>query len=163
MQPEGLWPNFYRGQCCYRQHRYREAVLSFSVCIGASPRVPAYWFNRALSCAALGDVEQAVRDYKTAFQLDPSLSAAALNCGILHYEAGRYPEAETDLRGALKAGADPAAVHFNLALVFRATHNLAAALESVAQALRHNPRSVEAITLQKTLQAERQRENLLRR
>jgi serine/threonine protein kinase len=163
MQPEGLWPNFYRGQCCYRQHRYREAVLSFSVCIGASPRVPACWFNRALSCAALGDVEQSVRDYQTAFRLDPSLAVAALNSGILHYEAGRYAAAETDLRSALKAGADPATVCFNLALVYRATHNRSAALESVAQALRHNPRSVEAITLQKTLQAERQRENLLPR
>ena len=163
MQPEGLWPNFYRGQCCYRQHRYREAVLSFSVCIGASPRVPACWFNRALSCAALGDVEQAVRDYQTAFRLDPSLAAAALNCGILHYEAGRYAAAETDLRSALKAGADPATVCYNLALVYRATHNRSAALESVAQALRHNPRSIEAINLQKTLQAERQRENLLPR
>jgi serine/threonine protein kinase len=163
MQPEGLWPNFYRGQCCYHQQRYREAVLSFSVCIGASPRVPSCWFNRALSCAALGDIEQAVRDYQTAFRLDPSLAVAALNCGILHYEAGRYAAAETDLRSALKAGADPATVCFNLALVFRATHNLSAALESVAQALRHNPRSIEAITLQKTLQAERQRENSLPR
>jgi serine/threonine protein kinase/Tfp pilus assembly protein PilF len=159
-QPEGLWPNFYRGQCCYHQHRYREAVLSFSVCIGASPKVPACWFNRALSCAALGDVEQAVRDYQTAFRLDPSLAVAALNCGILHYQAGRYAKAEKELRSALKAGADPATVCFNLALVFRATHNLSGALESVAQALRHNPRSVEAIALQKTLQAERQREKL---
>jgi serine/threonine protein kinase/Tfp pilus assembly protein PilF len=163
LQPEGLWPNFYRGQCCYRQHRYREAVLSFSVCIGASPRVPACWFNRALSCAALGDVEQAVRDYQTAFRLDPSLDVAALNCGILHYEAGQYDAAETVLRSALKAGANPATVYFNLSLVFRATHNLSAALDSVAQALLHNPRSVEAIALQKTLRAERQRENLIAR
>jgi Flp pilus assembly protein TadD len=163
MQPEGSWPNFYRGLCCYRQHRYREAVLSFSVCIGASPRVPACWFNRALSCAALGDVEQAMRDYQTAFRLDPSLAVAALNCGILHFEAGRYAAAETHLRSALKAGADPATVYFNLALVFRATHNLSAALESIAQALRYNPRRAEAITLQKTLLAERQRENFLLR
>jgi serine/threonine protein kinase/tetratricopeptide (TPR) repeat protein len=160
MQPEGLWPNFYRGQCCYQQHRYREALLSFSVCIGASPQVPACWFNRALCCAALGDGEQAVRDYQTAFRLDPSLAVAALNCGILHFQAGRYAAAEKDLRTALRAGADPAAVYFNLALVFRATRNLSAALESVAQSLRHNPRSAEAITLQKTLQAERKRANL---
>jgi tetratricopeptide (TPR) repeat protein len=163
MQPEGLWPNFYRGQCCYRQHRYREAVLSFSVCIGASPRDPAFWFNRALSCAALGDVEQAMSDYQTAFRLDPSLAAAALNCGILHYEAGRYDLAETQFHSALIAGANPATVHFNLALVFRATRNLSAALESVAQALHYSPRSVEAIALRKSLQAERQRQNLMER
>jgi Flp pilus assembly protein TadD len=125
--------------------------------------VPACWFNRALSCAALGDVEQAVRDYQTAFRLDPALAVAALNCAILHYEAGRYDAAETELRSALKAGADPATVYFNLALVFRAARNLSEALESIAKALRHNPRSAKAIALKKTLQVERHRENLLPR
>jgi serine/threonine protein kinase/tetratricopeptide (TPR) repeat protein len=76
LQPQGLWPNFYRGLCAYRRRRYEEAVTAYSVCVGAAPEPAVCFYNRALACAALGRTEQARRDYDQALRLDPTLTAA---------------------------------------------------------------------------------------
>jgi eukaryotic-like serine/threonine-protein kinase len=78
LQPQGLWPNFYRGLCAYRRGRYEDAVTAYSVCIGAAPEPAACFSNRALAYAALGRSEQARRDYDQALRLDPALTATAL-------------------------------------------------------------------------------------
>jgi serine/threonine protein kinase/tetratricopeptide (TPR) repeat protein len=146
-QPHDLWPNFYMGQCAYLQHHYEEAVVAFSVCVGAAPEMAPCYFNRALARAALGHKEQAVRDYDQALRLDPALGAAYLNRAVLHSEAGRLAEAEADLHQALERGADPAAVHFNVALVLLASNDRPAALNSLREALQHDPNHAEARNL----------------
>jgi hypothetical protein len=72
-------------------------------------------------------------------RLDPHLVAALLNRGMLHSQEGRYAEAATDLRRALDCGADPALVHYNLALVSLARKDRSAARASLRSALLHNP------------------------
>jgi tetratricopeptide (TPR) repeat protein len=58
--------------------------------------------------------------YTRALELDPELAAAALNRGILLYQAGHYGEADADLRRALVSTRDRDAlgmIHYNRALV----------------------------------------------
>ena len=117
LEPHGLWPNFYRGLCAYREGHYAEAALAYSVCIGAAPDAAGCFYNRALAFTALGQQAQALADYDRALQLDPKLAAAALNRGMLHYRGKRYALAAADLRHAAVLGADPALVHYDLALV----------------------------------------------
>jgi len=74
LQPQGLWPNFYQGQCAYRRGRYADAVTAFSVCIGAAPDAAGCFYNRSLALAALGRTEQARHDFDQAVRLDPTLS-----------------------------------------------------------------------------------------
>jgi tetratricopeptide (TPR) repeat protein len=154
LEPGGLAPHFYAGLCAYRRGRHDEAVAAFSVCIGAAPRMAAGYYNRALAHAARGNTDRAIDDCTQALALDPGLGGAYLNRGILHAGAGRAGEAEADLRRALEAGADPAAVHYNLALVQRARGDRAAALESVRAALRARPDYPPALTLLRALEAE---------
>jgi eukaryotic-like serine/threonine-protein kinase len=139
LQPQGLWPNFYRGLCAYRLGRYDDAVTSFSVCIGAAPAAGGCFHNRALALEALGRTEQALDDYDQALRLDPTLAGAALNRGLLHYRARRYDAVLADLRRARDLGADPAEVSFDLALVYLARGEQASALDHLLQALTHNP------------------------
>ncbi len=73
LEPAGLWPNFYFGQCAHRLGRHDEAVNAFSVCLGASPRMAACFYNRGVSLAALGRDSEAQRDFQRATELDPSL------------------------------------------------------------------------------------------
>jgi eukaryotic-like serine/threonine-protein kinase len=68
-EPPGLWPNFYQGQCAYRQGRFADAVTAYSVCIGAAPDAAGCFFNRALAYEALGRPEQARHDYDQAARL----------------------------------------------------------------------------------------------
>jgi tetratricopeptide (TPR) repeat protein len=142
LQPQGFWPNFYQGVCAYRRGEYEEAVRAFSVCVALAPASDraACYFNRARAWAAQPDgAAEALRDYDSALELQPNLSAAALNRGILHYRQGRYDAARADLLHALDCGADPAAAHYNLALVHLAQDDHPAALARVKEALRHNP------------------------
>jgi serine/threonine protein kinase/Flp pilus assembly protein TadD len=152
LQPDGLWPHFYAGQCAYRRERYDEAAAFFSVCVGAAPHLAAAYFNRGLAYTGLGKPERARDDYTRALALDPGMGVAALNRAILHLEAGRHDEAEADLRRALPGGADPAAVHYNQALVRQARGDWAGALRSARQALRHNPDHAQALSLRQNLE-----------
>jgi tetratricopeptide (TPR) repeat protein len=79
LQPQGLWPNFYRGVCAYRRGRYEDAVTAYSVCIGAAPEPAACFYNRAVALTALGRRSQARRDYDEALRLDPSHTPRARN------------------------------------------------------------------------------------
>jgi len=73
LQPHGLWPNFYHGLCAFRRGRHADAVIAFSVCIGAAPDAAGGYYNRALALTALGQSTEANRDYERALRLDPTL------------------------------------------------------------------------------------------
>jgi serine/threonine protein kinase len=139
LEPQGLWPNFYQGLCAYRQGRYADAVAAYSVCIGATSEAAGCFYNRALSFAALGRTEEALRDYDQALQLDPTLADAALNRGLLHYRVRHYLAALLDLERARELGADPALVSFSLALVRLARGEPRAALAELGHAFQHLP------------------------
>ena len=78
---------------------------------------------------------------------------AALNRGLLHYDAGRYDDALADLRRALTDGADPVTAHYNLALVQLARGAWADARDSVNQALRLAPDHRDALQLRERIVA----------
>jgi serine/threonine protein kinase len=151
LEPAGLWPNFYAGQCAYRRQRHQEAVAAFSVCVGSALDQPAPYVNRALARAALHDEDEALADYTRALELDPGFALARLNRGILHHKAGRNDDAMNDLRLALQQGADPAIVCYNLALVYQSRGDRAAAVDAVGAALRHRPGDTQASALQRAL------------
>jgi len=153
LEPQGLWPSFYQGVCAYRQGRYSAAVAAYSVCIGAAREPAPCFYNRALAFEALGQTEQALRDYDQALRLDPGLADAALNRGMLHYRAKRYDAAITDLQRAFELSADPAVVFFDLALANLARGERAAALDNLRRALSHNPEQPDARKLYDSLQA----------
>jgi tetratricopeptide (TPR) repeat protein len=152
LEPAGRWPNFYYGLCAYRLGRHEDAVAAFSVCIGTAPSVAGYFYNRALAYAALGRPSQAMRDYDRVLQIDPTHAAAALNRGVLYMQQHQLDQALTDLRCALEHGADPATVHFDLALINVAANDRAAALLNVQEALLCNPAHESARQLRDTLE-----------
>jgi tetratricopeptide (TPR) repeat protein len=137
--PDEFWPNYFDGICSFRIRRYTDAEGAFRVCVALAPTSAECFYNRARARQALGQDESALRDYDRALKLDPTLAGAALNRGILHYDSGRFSEAEADLNRALTLGADPAIVYYNLALNDLARDDPGAARASIEHALRHNP------------------------
>ena len=63
----------------------------------------------------------------------------ALNRGVLDRSQRHVQAAVGDFELALADGADPAAVHFNLALAHRALHDRPSALASVERAIQYRP------------------------
>jgi tetratricopeptide (TPR) repeat protein len=88
LQPHGLWPNYYFGQCAYRTGRHEEAIRAFSTCIGAAPEAAEWFACRALAHAALGNADLAVRDHAHARRLQPTaagpLAAVHYNLAVAH-------------------------------------------------------------------------------
>jgi serine/threonine protein kinase/Tfp pilus assembly protein PilF len=157
LEPNGLWPKYYQGICAYRLGRYEDAVLAFTACAALAPRVAGYFYNRALAYQDWGRsnpllkdrLDRALRDYDTALEIDPNLGAAALNRGILHCQAKRWAQARADFQRALapESGAEPAAVHYNLAVLHLAQGDRANALASLQRALQDRPAHREALEL----------------
>jgi tetratricopeptide (TPR) repeat protein len=148
-----MWPSFYHGQCAYRRGRYRDAVVSFSVCIGKDPTRAASFFNRALAFEAAGDTDAAMADYGRTVNLDPTLGVARLNRGRLYLRCKDYAAAIADLESALSNGAEPAATYFNLALAHGERGERKAAATNASLALQYNPRHAGARELLERLNA----------
>jgi tetratricopeptide (TPR) repeat protein len=162
-----LWPNFCRGKCAYQRKHFDEALMYFSICVALVERaysgseaarktsaLPWCLTNEGLAYAALGKGEQALDDFNKALELDGTLTVAVLNRGLVHFRAGRYELALTDLKKALKLGSNPAEVHHDLALVYLAQGNRAAARASVLQALQDDPTYPAAGVLAERLKRE---------
>jgi Flp pilus assembly protein TadD len=77
LQPDNLWPHFCKGLCTFELGDHREAVASFSVCVGLAPKSARCYYNRGRSYAACGQSEHARHDFDRALQLEPSLTIAA--------------------------------------------------------------------------------------
>jgi tetratricopeptide (TPR) repeat protein len=154
LAPADRWANFYYGIWSYRTGRPTDAVAAFSVCIGAAPDVAGCYYNRALAYAAVGRPDEALADYDRALRLDPTYAAALLNRGMLHFEQRRNGDAIADLTLALQHGADPATVHYDLALIRAASGDRATALAEARAAVQANPAHERAARLCDTLQHE---------
>ena len=117
------------------------------------------WLGQAEATAFLSHLARvdhvAASTQNQALALAPALAAAALNRGVLHYQAGRFPQALADLEQALRCGADPAAVHYNLALVHLSQKEWGAARACLRRALEHHLGPREARDLQARLDRER--------
>jgi serine/threonine protein kinase len=147
LEPHGLWPNFYWGTCAYRQRHYDEAVVAFTACVVLAPESAGCFYNRATAYMGLGRADRALQDLDHALRLDPALAPAALNRGILHYQAARYLQAEADLRLAEANGADRAVVQYNLAHVRLGQKDVAGALSCLERSLAVAPQYLEARTM----------------
>jgi eukaryotic-like serine/threonine-protein kinase len=135
LQPQDFWANFYDGLCSYRLGRIHDAVAAFRAVTALAPENAVCFYNRARAQAELGEEDRALEGYDRALRLAPALGEAALNRGLIRHKRKQYEEALADYRHALACGADPAAVHFRLALVHLARHNWGAAGDSLLQVL----------------------------
>jgi tetratricopeptide (TPR) repeat protein len=155
LEPAGCWPNYYLGVCAYRQGNYAAALRSFDVCVGAAHDLAGCFYTRALALSALDETAEALADYNHALRLNPKFTAAWLNRGILHYQAKHYDEALHDLEQALQTGADPATVHYNLALVHQARGERDKAVSCLDRVLAQSPTHPKAAALRQQLQGPR--------
>jgi tetratricopeptide (TPR) repeat protein len=151
--PGALPFHFSHAVCLHCLGRAEEAARAFGVCIAlTSGKARARCYaRRAMARTALGQADQALRDYDRALALDPQLAGALVHRGMLHHRQGREPQALADLRRALECGADPATAHYDLALIHRDRGDLPAALDALDEALRHDPGHDAARSLREEL------------
>jgi serine/threonine protein kinase/Flp pilus assembly protein TadD len=122
-RPQDFWPNFYQGLCAYRLGRFHGALAAFRTCIALAPNSAECFHNRARAAEALEWSDLAAHDYTRALELDPALTSALLNRGIINYKKGRHDAAIADFRQAIRSTPDSRTlglIHYNLALALLA-------------------------------------------
>ncbi len=103
MKPDEFWPYFSLATCALELGRYQEAVSALTVCVALFPRTAECYYNRAVAYEALDQQDRAAADYSRALELNPALTDAAVNRGVLALLAGRPAEAASDFRIAQRA------------------------------------------------------------
>jgi eukaryotic-like serine/threonine-protein kinase len=151
LEPGDFWPNFYQAVCAYRRGEYAASLTAASVCVALSPKRAECFFNRALAEQALGNSERALRDLDLALKLDPTLAVVEFQRGKVLSDERRFADAKRDFESAMRHGAEPASVHYQLALVHLAEQDRQAARASLGQALQHNRHYEPALALQARL------------
>ncbi|HTL61612.1 MAG TPA: tetratricopeptide repeat protein [Nitrospira sp.] len=101
------------------------------------------WLQRALAFEE-DSPEEARRAYEEAIRLDPTLTDAHINLGLLYHDLGHLVEAERCYRRALAFQPSLALAHFNLGVVLEDREKKSAALKAYQEALKHAPDFLEA-------------------
>jgi tetratricopeptide (TPR) repeat protein len=101
------------------------------------------WFQRALTLQD-DSPEEARRAYEEAVRLQPDLTDAHINLGLLHHNLGHLAEAERCYRSALAHAPTLALAHFNLGVVLEDRQQKGAAVLAYQEAVKHDPDFLEA-------------------
>jgi serine/threonine protein kinase/tetratricopeptide (TPR) repeat protein len=109
--PRHYWSSFQRGLCNQELGKYSLAVGDFGVCIGLWQEFALGYFNRGYNLDLSGAKAEAIRDYTTALEADPTFAPAFLNRGLAHLELKHHREALADFDKVTELGRDNAFVH----------------------------------------------------
>ena len=101
-------------------------------------------YNLGMALQALGEVDEAMENYRLALQLKPDYAAAHNNLGTLLESNGAADEALEHFRRALAAQPDFAQAHYNVANALQARGDLDGAVQHFRQALEADRNYVEA-------------------
>jgi len=153
--PGAFWPNLYLARCDYRLGNLDAALTAASVCVALEPDKAPCYYNRALIRKAQRDDDAAMADLDRALRLDPTSAAALVERGKILAQRKQFTAALADFTAALKHGANPAEAHEQTARVQLAQGKIAAAAESVRQAIQADPSYQPAIELNRQLQTDR--------
>lgn len=102
------------------------------------------WFERGQELELVDD-NAAVAAYERSLALDPRLTPARINLGLLHHAAGRYSAAEAIYRAGLGCGRRPdPTLLFNLAVLHEDRGRARAAEQCYLEALEVDPEFADA-------------------
>lgn len=101
-------------------------------------------FQKGLECEQTGAIQEAIKAYSTAVELDPGSAGAWLNLGTIYFNARQYARAETYYKHALQADPDYALAHFNIGNLYDERNDSRRALEHYQHAVRLNPTYADA-------------------
>ncbi len=134
---------FSLGQIAYFTGDYAEARRLFddALSIDVEPDrasalgMATVYLYRGYAADIEGDHEAAQGDYTQAIAIDPTLSAAYYNRGLLRYRAGAYQDALADYSQAITLNPGVASYYNNRATVYYALGDYEAALQDADQAI----------------------------
>ena len=123
-----------RGLIPFHARQWEEAYKLFDAATQADPEDAVALYYRGLAAARLGYTNVALQSVEAAVKLRPDLPSAALNLGILYYDAQQYDRAERVLVGAYQQPPTRFSAALFLGLSRYRKENLEGAREYLAEA-----------------------------
>ncbi|HEY3131317.1 MAG TPA: tetratricopeptide repeat protein [Acidobacteriota bacterium] len=111
------------------------------------PETPDEIFARAVRLQQAGDIQAAVREYRTLLALRPDQVSARSNLGAALARLGRYQEAIEEYKRALEFEGSNTSIRFNLALAFYKSASIPEAAKELNQVVAAQPENKNAILL----------------
>ncbi len=112
--------------------------------------------QRGLALADRGWLEEALREFDRAIELDGSASVPRINRASVYMELERWVEALADLLAAVELAPEDPEAHFHLGL-FLTRHGAALGQRELEQSLEHDPEHLDALLQLGASQAEQGR------
>lgn len=138
-EKEALYP-YWLGRLDYDGHQYGEAIGHFQHAIALNPQMARAYDNLGLCYYFQNQNELALTNYEKAIQLDRGTAHPSpwpyLNIAITQQFLNRLPDAEKNLREAIRLDPDLAKPHFQLGTVLEDLNRLEEALKELREAAR---------------------------
>lgn len=129
-----------RGDILMARRMYREAIEAYSQGV----KDIAVLFNKiGIAYHQLGDLDNALRHYQKALEIDPQYAEAINNIGTVYYARKKYKEAIGYYERALKFAPKSASIYSNLGTAYFARKKYKEALEAYQKALELDPEVFE--------------------
>ncbi|MGD1951622.1 MAG: tetratricopeptide repeat protein [Leptolyngbyaceae cyanobacterium] len=133
-----------RGCTLARQGNHQSAIATLSKAITNHPNAAAVHITRGLSYRALGQLDNAQRDFTTAIDCADNPADAYFQRGQLFHEQDRASEALNDWQRAIDISPNHANAHFQIGIAQSQNEEFTAALASFNRVLEVNPNQAEA-------------------
>jgi predicted O-linked N-acetylglucosamine transferase (SPINDLY family) len=133
--PEAKLAHFRLGNAFMRQHKFVEAIASYSQELKINPQSAETIHNLGTALQKLSRFEQAMVCYQKAISLSPLYAEAYNNLGVTYYCLGLVEQAIASYRQAIVLDPASADAHSNLANALTGQGN-------VTQAIEHGQRAV---------------------
>ncbi|MEM9265204.1 MAG: tetratricopeptide repeat protein [Cyanobacteria bacterium P01_F01_bin.13] len=141
------------------QGDYPNAIKAFDIALDRPPRtlnrfphIAETYYNRGGVHYLMGNLFDALQDYDQAIDHKPKYVDALINRGPVHAEQGNYQAALADYQTAMQLmsdlSPDLSIVYHNSGNAYEALGDAENAIESYSQAIRLNPRYIDAYTAQ---------------
>ena len=101
-------------------------------------------FRAAQQAASAGELDRAVKEYKTVLTLDPTLAEAHVNLGLTYHALGKYELAVAELAKALQAQPNLFAANLFIGLGYGKLGFTAKAIPPLERAVRAQPSNMDA-------------------
>lgn len=117
-------------------HAPPDAVKPLSVKAPAVSANSQRAFDRGMILIHQGDLEQALKEFNSAIELEPNFPAAVANRGVAHLKLKNYGRALDDLNRAVGMEPQNPVWHYNLAAYYALRHEPDRGLDALDQALK---------------------------
>jgi tetratricopeptide (TPR) repeat protein len=141
-EKDALYP-FWLGRLDYDGHEYNRAIRNFQHAIALDPRMARAYDNLGLCYFYQNQNDLAVENYEKAIELDRGSEHPSawpyLNLAITQQFLNRLPDAEKNLREAIRLDPGFTKAHFQLGTVLEDLQMPVAALDELKEAARLDP------------------------